>query len=70
MIDPEAKTMGGVASLYGVQSWQVRRLFQRGLLPPAPRVGTYRVVAAADLPAVKQALRDAGYLRSEGACTA
>jgi DNA-binding transcriptional MerR regulator len=56
-------TMGDVATRFGVQVWQVRRLFERGLLPPAARVGAYRVVAADDLPAVEQALRTAGYLK-------
>jgi hypothetical protein len=59
-------TLGAVATRYaryGVQPWQVRRLFERGLLPPAPRVGAYRVVAVVDLPLVEEALREAGYLR-------
>jgi hypothetical protein len=41
---------GAVARRYGVGPWQVRRLFERGLLPPAPRIGAYRVIAGADLP--------------------
>jgi hypothetical protein len=40
----------------------VRRLFERGLLPPAPRVGAYRVIAVGDLPLVEKVLREAGYL--------
>jgi DNA-binding transcriptional MerR regulator len=56
-------TIGDVAKHFGCQAWQVRRLFERGLLPQAPRVGAYRVVAAADLPLVEAALRRAGYLR-------
>jgi hypothetical protein len=55
-------TVGAVAVRYGVQAWQIRRLFERGLLPPAPRVGPYRVIAVADLPKVEKALRDARYL--------
>jgi DNA-binding transcriptional MerR regulator len=55
-------TIGTVARRLGCQAWQVRRLFERGLLPPAARVGLYRVVAESDLPAVEQALREAGYL--------
>ena len=55
-------TIGAVARRYGCFAWQVRRLFERGLLPPAARVGAYRVIAAADLPQVEVALRAAGYL--------
>ena len=55
-------TLGPVAQLYGCQVWQVRRLFERGLLPPAPRIGAYRVIDVEDLPRVEQALRAAGYL--------
>jgi DNA-binding transcriptional MerR regulator len=55
-------TIGAIARRYGCRAWQVRRLFERGLLPPAPRVGAYRVIAAADLPQIEEALRAAGYL--------
>jgi hypothetical protein len=61
-------TVGDVARRYpGVRPWQIRRLFERGLLPPAARVGPYRVVMADDLPAVEQALRVAGYWQPEEA---
>ena len=55
-------TIGAVARHCGCLAWQVRRLFERGLLPPAARVGAYRVIAATDLPQVEEALRAAGYL--------
>jgi DNA-binding transcriptional MerR regulator len=58
-------TLGDVARLVGVDVWQVRRLYERGLLPPAARVGGKRVVSAAELPRVRRALTEAGYLRSE-----
>jgi hypothetical protein len=58
-------TVGAVARHFGRPAWQIRRLFERRLLPPAPRVGAYRVIAAADLPLVEKALREAGYLRQE-----
>jgi hypothetical protein len=54
-----------VGRLYGCPTWKVRRLFERGLLPPAPRIGAYRLVAVEDLPRVEQALRAAGYLKEE-----
>jgi hypothetical protein len=62
MHDPTVYTTGDIARRFGVEPWQVRRVFERGLLPPAPRVGPYRVVAGADLLVVERALRTAGYL--------
>ncbi len=62
MIAPAPLTLGAVAKRFGCRQWQVRRLFERGLLPEPPRVGAYRVIAEADLPAVEDALRRAGYL--------
>jgi DNA-binding transcriptional MerR regulator len=62
MSEPPFLTIGAVARRLGCQAWHVRRLFERGLLPPAPRLGVYRVVPVADLPRVEQALRGAGYL--------
>ena len=58
-------TMGDLALRNGCAAWQVRRLFERNLLPPAERVGAYRVVDEADLPKVEQALRDAGYIKDQ-----
>jgi hypothetical protein len=55
-------TIGPVARRFGCQPWQIRRLFERGLLPQAPRVGPYRVIAIAELPRIEEALRKAGYL--------
>lgn len=60
--DPPILTLGAVAARYGCPVWQVRRLFERGMLPPAQRVGAYRVIAVGDLDKVEQALRTAGYL--------
>lgn len=62
MQDLHYLTIGAVASRYGCCAWQVRRFFERNLLPPAARLGAYRVIAAADLPLVEKALREAGYL--------
>ena len=55
-------TIGRAARHFGCQPWHIRRLFERNLLPPASRVGAYRVIAAEDLPRIEQALRAAGYL--------
>ncbi len=63
-------TVSGVARQFGVQGWQVRRLFERGLLPPAARAGGYRLIAGGELPAVEAALRRAGYLDDESEAVA
>jgi hypothetical protein len=55
-------SLGAVAAETGAHMWQVRRLFERGDLPPATRVGPYRVVSLADLPLIREALRKSGYL--------
>jgi DNA-binding transcriptional MerR regulator len=63
-------TVGAVAAMFGLAPWQIRRLFERGLLPPARRIGAYRVIANKDLPIVEKALRDAGYLAKRAPCPA
>jgi hypothetical protein len=55
-------TVGDAARRLGCRAWQVRRLFERGLLPPPPRVGAYRVIPVADLKWVEAALKQVGYL--------
>ncbi len=55
-------TLGEIAREFGATVWQVRRLFERGILPPAERIGRYRVVRAGDLPRVVEELRKAGYI--------
>jgi hypothetical protein len=56
-------TLGSVARRYGLSVWQVRRIYERGLMPPAARAGMYRIVTEGQLPAIEAALRQAGYLR-------
>jgi DNA-binding transcriptional MerR regulator len=58
-------TLGDVAARCGVAVWQVRRLYERGILPPAMRLSRYRVVNPDDLPAIEAALRQVGYLKGE-----
>ena len=59
-------TIGQIAERFGVPTWQVRRLFQRALLPPAKRLGVYRVFGEDDLKTIESALEKAGYsARSE-----
>jgi hypothetical protein len=57
-----ALTTGDVARHFGCQVWQVRRLFERHLLPRGPKFGAYYLIPAEDLPRVEAALRAAGYL--------
>jgi DNA-binding transcriptional MerR regulator len=60
-------TVGEVAARFGVYAWQVRRVFEQGLMPPAKRVGAYRVVEEEDLRTIKAALERLGYLRPPAA---
>jgi DNA-binding transcriptional MerR regulator len=62
MTHPKVLTIGDAARHFGCEGWQVRRCFERGLLPPAARLGAYRIIDARDLPKVEAALRGAGYL--------
>lgn len=62
---PDGMTLGAIARHFGVRPWMVRRLFERGLLPPAARLGMFRVVSESDLPLVETALLGAGYLVRE-----
>src|SRR2546423_41486 len=45
-----------------IRPWQVRRIYEKGLLPDPPRAGMYRMILPAALPAVEAALRRLGYL--------
>jgi hypothetical protein len=62
-------TLGDVARHFAVELWQVRRLYERGQLPPAHRCGRYRVALPGDLPAIERALRQCGYLKPAGAAS-
>lgn len=59
----ELLSVGQVARRLGADSWQVRRLFERGLLPEPERVGPYRVIRADRVAEVEAALRKAGFLK-------
>jgi hypothetical protein len=45
------------------EHWQLVRCYQRGLVDEPPRVGNSRVLTPADLPALRSALEQAGYLK-------
>jgi hypothetical protein len=55
-------TTAKAAQHFGVQTWQVRRIYEAGLLPPPDRAGAYRLIKPAELPALEEALRRRGYL--------
>lgn len=55
-------TLGQVAAELGITATQVKSLFEQGLLPPALRVGRWRVVPRDELPKVRVAAVKAGYL--------
>jgi hypothetical protein len=65
--DPRVLTLGDVSRRLHCPVWAVRRLFERGLLPAAPRVANLRVIPEDRLPDIKRALIEAGYLEEEAA---
>lgn len=60
---PNYLTLGDLAKRYpGLQVWQIRRLYERRILPEPGRIRGARVIPARDVPKVERALRKAGYL--------
>ena len=59
---PPGYTTGAIARHFGVPVWQVRRLVERGLLQEPARIGQYRLFTPEQLPAIRAALVQAGYL--------
>ena len=62
----EPKTLystGQAAKVVGIRPDQVMRLYERGLMPPAQRVGIHRAIPVDDLPRLKEAAIEAGYLK-------
>jgi hypothetical protein len=57
-------TLGQAAKQIGCKRWQLQRAFDRELLPDPQRIGLFRVVAAEELPQIKLALQQCGYLRA------
>ena len=55
-------TVGQIARLLGIDEWRVRRLFEDGTLPEPSRFGGKRVISAAEIPAIVDALRSRGWL--------
>lgn len=51
-----------IAELYGVKTWQVRRLFESSRLPEPMRFAGKRAIPRDMLPAIVDALREKGWL--------
>jgi hypothetical protein len=57
------RTTREIADLVGVEEWQVRRLFEAGVLPEPGRFGGKRAIPRKNVPVIVDALRERGYLR-------
>ncbi len=55
-------SIGQVARRCRRPVWQIRRLVTRGFIKEPPRIGIARVFLASELPAIRAALREAGYI--------
>ena len=59
----EFLSTGQAAKKVGIRSWEVSRLYERGMMPPAARAGNRRIIPIEDLPALREAAKQAGYLK-------
>jgi DNA-binding transcriptional MerR regulator len=55
-------TTGDLSKRFGVPVWQILSAIRRGYLQEPRRIGCYRVFTDDDLPRIKAALQQAGYL--------
>jgi hypothetical protein len=60
----EVMSTSEAARRLGVGVWAVRRVYEKKLLPDAPRIGQNRLIRGDDLPHLEAALRKAGYLKT------
>lgn len=60
---PEFISVGQAANRLGIRTLHVCRLYERGFMPPAQRVGMRRIIPLEDLPKLKEAAKAAGYLK-------
>ena len=61
LITESYATVGQIAEFLRVQSWQVQRLFKRGILPEPPRFGGRRMVPKETIPEIVAALQERGW---------
>ena len=66
-VQKQAYTVGDAARRLGVHPWQVRRIYERGILPEPLRFGAYRLITDSELPALEEALKKVGYLKEGSA---
>ncbi|MCA9124452.1 MAG: hypothetical protein H6822_33910 [Planctomycetaceae bacterium] len=59
---PAFYSTSDVADLYGVKTWQVRRLFESARLPEPMRFAGKRAIPREMLPQIVDALRERGWL--------
>jgi DNA-binding transcriptional MerR regulator len=59
-MDKDFLSLGDVARRLGAPAWALRRLFEKSLLPPAVRVGKWRVFRESDVPVIARALAASG----------
>jgi len=59
----EVLSLPEAAALLKVGPWTLRKMFRRGLIKEAPRVGLHRCVLRRDLPRLRRALEAGGFLR-------
>jgi excisionase family DNA binding protein len=63
MPEKQFYSTGEVSKILGIRSLHVSRIYERGFMPPATRVGPHRIIPAADLDALREAAKAAGYLK-------
>jgi hypothetical protein len=56
-------TMCKLSLATGVPEWRLRQLQRAGVFSPTGKVGKWAVFAAAEVPAIRQRLAEAGYLK-------
>ena len=54
-----------IADILGAEEWQVRRLFESGVLPEPNRFAGKRVIQGSMIPRIVDQLRDRGWLQQE-----
>ena len=56
-----------VADLLGVETWQVRRLFEDGTLPEPQKFGGKRAIPRTQISAIRDAMESRGWLSHQEA---
>jgi excisionase family DNA binding protein len=59
----EVMGVGEAARRLGVDTWELRRLYEKGQLPDPPRIGRHRLIRGSELPRLRDLLREAGKIK-------